>query len=76
MLKRGFFIELDDIPKSDEDMCISIAKYCGDNNLNFEFVKRTSPIISMIDGHKYEIIKKLLPGKFINCWVLSCKEID
>ena len=28
MIKRGFFIELDDIPKSDEDMFISIAKYC------------------------------------------------
>lgn len=76
MFKKGFLIELDDIPKNDEDICMSIAKYCGKNNLSFEFIKRTSPVIAIIDGNKYEIIKKMQRVKIANCWVLSCKEID
>lgn len=75
MFKKGFLIELDDIPKTDDDICIEVAKYCGRNNLYFEFLKRTSPIVAIIDGTKYEITKKLQRVKIINCWVLHCKEV-
>lgn len=76
MFKKGFLIELDDIPKTDDDICIEVAKYCGHNNLTFEFLKRTSPIIAIIDGDKYEVTKKFQKVKVMNCWVLRCREID
>ncbi|MGG5461218.1 DUF4318 domain-containing protein [Clostridium sp. B9] len=75
MFKKGFLIELDSIPKTDDEICLEVAKYCGKNNLPFEFIKRTSPIVAMIEGDKYEITKKYQIGR-VNCWVLSCREVD
>ncbi|MDU7069641.1 MAG: DUF4318 domain-containing protein, partial [Clostridium perfringens] len=53
-----------------------VAKYCGKDGLAFEFIKRTSPVIAMIDGRKYEIKKTYQRVRLLNCWVLSCREID
>ena len=39
-------------------------------------IKRTSPVIAMIDGRKYEIKKTYQTVRLLNCWVLSCREID
>lgn len=76
MFKKGFLIDLDSNPKTDDDICLEIAKYCGKNNLPFEFVKRTSPVIAMIEGSKYEITKKYQKARLLNCWVLHCREVD
>ncbi|EJT5930884.1 DUF4318 domain-containing protein [Clostridium perfringens] len=76
MARKCFFIDLDDMPKTDEDICLEVAKYCGKDGLAFEFIKRTSPVIAMIDGTKYEIQKKYQTVRLLNCWVLSCREID
>ena len=76
MARKCFFIDLDDMPKTDEDICLEVAKYCGKDGLAFEFIKRTSPLIAMIDGTKYEIQKKYQTVRLLNCWVLSCSEID
>ncbi|MDU1967743.1 MAG: DUF4318 domain-containing protein [Clostridium perfringens] len=76
MLKKGFLIDLDVEPKTDEDICLEVAKYCGKDGLAFEFIKRTSSVIAMIDGTKYEIQKKYQTVRLLNCWVLSCREID
>ena len=76
MARKCFFIDLDDMPKTDEDICLEVAKYCGKDGLAFEFIKRTSPVIAMIDGTKYEIQKKYQTFRLLNCWVLSCREID
>ncbi|HHQ4327207.1 TPA: DUF4318 domain-containing protein [Clostridium perfringens] len=76
MARKCFFIDLDDMPKTDEDICLEVAKYCGKDGLAFEFIKRTSPVIAMIDGTKYEIQKKYQTVRLLNCWVLSCSEID
>lgn len=75
MFKKGFLIELDSIPKTDDEICLEVAKYCGKNNLPFEFIKRTSPIVAMIEGDKYEITKKYQTCR-VNCWVLSCREVE
>jgi len=74
--KKRFLIELDDIPKTDEEICLAIAKHCGENSLPFEFLKKTAPIINTIDGGKFEITKKMQRVRVANCWVLHCKEID
>ena len=29
MFKKGFLIDLDVEPKTDEDICLEVAKYCG-----------------------------------------------
>ena len=76
MARKCFFIDLDDMPKTDEDICLEFAKYCGKDGLAFEFIKRTSPVIDMIDGTKYEIQKRYQTVRLLNCWVLSCREID
>lgn len=76
MFKKVFLIDLDVEPKTDEDICLEVAKYCGKDGLAFEFIKRTSPVIAMIDGTKYEIQKKYQTVRLLNCWVLSCSEID
>ncbi|CUO11619.1 TPA: DUF4318 domain-containing protein [Clostridium perfringens] len=76
MFKKGFLIDLDVEPKTDEDICLEVAKYCGKDGLTFEFIKRTSPVIAMIDGTKYEIQKRYQKVRLLNCWVLSCREID
>nr|WP_243156569.1 DUF4318 domain-containing protein [Clostridium perfringens] len=41
MFKKGFLIDLDVEPKTDEDICLEVAKYCGKDGLAFEFIKRT-----------------------------------
>ncbi|MEG2935273.1 MAG: DUF4318 domain-containing protein [Clostridium sp.] len=76
MFKKGFLIELNDIPKTDDDICIEVAKYCGQNNFTFEFIKRTSPITAIIDGNKYEVTKKFQKVRLMNCWILSCREVE
>lgn len=76
MFKKGFLIDLDDMPKTDDDICLEVAKYCGKNNLPFDFIKRTSPVIAKIEDNNYEITKKYQNGRFLNCWVLSCKQVD
>lgn len=76
MIKKGFFIELDFVPRSDEEICLGVAKYCGKNNYSYDFLRRTSPIIAIIDGSKYEIVKKYQHVRSMNCWVLKCREID
>lgn len=73
--KKTFDIELDDIPKNGEDMCLAVASYCAKNNLTYEFIKRTEPLVVMIDGVKYEVVKKLAHAYVLNCWVLRCKEM-
>ena len=76
MFKKGFLIDLDVEPKTDEDICLEVAKYCGKDGLAFEFIKRTSPVIAKIKDNKYEIQKKYQTVRLLNCWVLSCSEID
>lgn len=58
MPKKCFFIDLEDMPKIDEYICLEVAKYCGKDGLAFDFIKRTSLVIAMIDGTKYEIQKR------------------
>ena len=58
MFKQKITIELDDIPKTSEDICLAVAKYCGENGMQYEFLKRTEPVIAIIDGTKYEIKKE------------------
>lgn len=67
---------MDDIPKKDEEICLAIAKHCGENSLPFELLKRTAPIINTIDGSKFEITKKMQRVRVANGWVLHYKEID
>ena len=76
LFKRSFIIELDEIPKSSDDVCFAVAKYCAENQLSYEFLKRTEPVIAIIDGVKYEIERKYIRRYVINCWVLRCREID
>ena len=49
-VKKNFTIEMDNIPKTVDDMCLAVAKYCAENNLSYEFTKRTEPLIAIIDG--------------------------
>ncbi|MDZ4993514.1 DUF4318 domain-containing protein [Clostridium perfringens] len=76
MSKKGFLIDLDDMPKTDDDICLAVAKYCGKNNLTFDFIKRTSPVIAKIKDNNYEITKKYQTGRFLNYWVLRCKAVN
>ena len=74
--EKDFTIELDTIPKSSEDICLAVARYCAENNLSYEFVKRTEPVIAVIDGCKFEITKQFTKRYRVNLWVLRCKEIS
>lgn len=73
--KKSFHIIPDTVPETNEEICLAVAKYCAENNSAFEFIKRTHPLIAMIDGTKYEITKKFTKMHRINVWVLQCKEI-
>ncbi|MBO5160455.1 MAG: DUF4318 domain-containing protein [Lachnospiraceae bacterium] len=75
MFKRKFIIELDTIPETNEDICLAVAEYCATYNLPFEFIKRTHPLITIIDGRKYKITKCFTKVHRINLWVLRCEEI-
>ena len=75
MFKQKITIELDDIPKTNEDICLAVAKYCGENGRQYEFLKRTEPVIAVIDGTKYEIKKEFTKIYRINLWVLRCIKI-
>lgn len=75
MARKCFFIDLDDMPKTDEDICLEVERYCGKNNLPFDFIKKTSPVIAKIKDNKYEITKKYENGRFLNRWILSCKAV-
>ena len=73
---KNFTIEMDDIPKTVDDMCLAIAKYCAENDLSYEFIKRTEPLIAIIDGRQYEITKTFTRRYHVNLWVLRCKEMQ
>ncbi len=75
MFKQKITIELDDIPKTSEDICLAVAKYCVENNMQYEFLKRTEPVIAIIDGTKYEIKKVFTKRYRVNLWVLRCTKI-
>ena len=75
MFKQKFIIELDDVPKTSEDVCLAVAKYCGENGRQYEFLKRTEPVIAIIDGTKYEIKKEFTKICRINLWILRCTKI-
>ena len=73
--KKNFTIEMDTIPKTVDDMCLAVAGYCAENNLWYEFIKRTEPLIAIIDGRQYEITKRFTRHYHVNLWVLRCKEM-
>lgn len=75
LFKQKFTIELDDIPKTSEDICFAVAKYCAEHNMQYEFLKRTEPVIAIIDGTKYQIKKTFAKRYRINLWVLICTKI-
>ena len=68
MARKCFFIDLDDMPKTDEDICLEIERYCGKNNL--------PPVVAKIKDNNYEITKKYENGRFLNRWILSCKAVN
>ncbi|MGG5461204.1 DUF4318 domain-containing protein [Clostridium sp. B9] len=76
MLKKDFLVNLNDMPKTDDDICAEVEKYCGENNLSVDLIKRTSPVIAKIEENNYEIVKKYQNGRFLNHWVLSFKEVS
>ena len=43
--------------------------------MQYEFLKRTEPVIAIIDGTKYEIKKEFTKICRINLWVLRCTKI-
>ena len=73
--KKSFNIIPDKVPETNEELCLEVAKYCAENHLTFDFIRRTHPLIAEIDGTKYEITKKFTKIHRINVWVLQCKEI-
>ena len=75
MFKRKITIELDNIPKTNEDICLAVAKYCVENNIQYEFLSRTEPIVAVLDGTKYEITKNFVKHYNVNLWVLRCTKI-
>lgn len=75
IFKQTITIECDDIPKTSEDICLEVAKYCVEHNMQYEFLSRTEPIIAMLDGTKYEITKKFVKHYHVNLWVLRCTKI-
>ena len=76
MARKCFFIDLDDMPKTDGDICLEVERDCGKNNLPFDFIKKTSPVIAKIKDNNYEITKKYENGRFLNRWILSCKAVN
>ena len=75
IFKKKLTIELDDIPKTNEDICFAVAKYCVEHNMQYEFIKRTEPVIAILDGTKYEITKRFVKHYQVNLWVLRCTKI-
>ena len=76
IFKKKITIELDDIPKTNEDICFAVAKYCAEFNLPYEFISRGYPVVASIGGCKYQITKQFTNRYHVNLWVLRCKEIE
>lgn len=74
--KKNITIELDNVPKTGEDMCMEVAKYCAENNLSYEFIKRTEPLIAVIDGCKYVITRQIICRYRFHIWALRCEEME
>ena len=69
-------IELDTIPKTNEDICFGIAKYCAEFHLPYEFISTGYPVEATINGRKYQITKQFVKRYRVNLWVLRCRQID
>ncbi|OPA74676.1 hypothetical protein BVG16_23240 [Paenibacillus selenitireducens] len=72
LLKKGFSIELDQLPKSKEEFLQAIECYCIKEEVPYEFIERDRPAIISIDRvvYKCQVENKGLPG-----FVLHFKEI-
>ena len=75
MFKQTIIIDCDEIPKTREDIFFEVAKYCVKNNMQYEFLSRSEPIIAMLDGTKYEIKKIFTSTSRVKLWVLKCTKI-
>ena len=62
--------------ETDEDICHAVAAYCAQSNLNYAFEKRTYPLVAVIDGRRYEIVKYMTRKSLATYQVLRCREIE
>ena len=76
LFDRSFTIEPDNVPDTPQEICFAVAKYCGENNLDYEFETREYPVIARIGHRRYKITKEFTKRFRINLWVLRCKEIQ
>ena len=75
-LRKRLLIIPDTVPETDEDICFAVAEHCAEQQLTYEFLSRAHPVIVLVDGHKYEITKRLAPSYCTTVWILRGKEID
>lgn len=47
---KTLLIDLDECPKSPEEFCRSIEKYCNENHISLEFLHRGVPALILMDG--------------------------
>ena len=75
IFKQKITIECNEVPKTSEDICLEVAKYCVEHNMQYEFLSKTAPIVAILDGTKYEITKRFVKRYYVNLWVLRCTKI-
>lgn len=72
LLKKGFTIGLDQLPKNKQEFLDEIERYCIREKLTYEFIERDRPAIISIDNvvYKCQVENAGRPG-----FVLHFKEI-
>lgn len=74
--KKRLTIIPDIVPETNEDICQGIAAYCAEFQLPYEFISRSYPVVAIIDGCKYQVLKQLTRRHLATFWILRCREID
>ncbi|WGU97229.1 DUF4318 domain-containing protein [Paenibacillus dendritiformis] len=54
LLKKGFTVELDQLPKNKQAFLDEIERYCIKEKVTYEFIERDRPAIISIDNVVYQ----------------------
>ncbi|MCM3341781.1 DUF4318 domain-containing protein [Paenibacillus sp. MER TA 81-3] len=54
LLKKGFTVELDQLPKNKQEFLDEIERYCMKEKVTYEFVKYDRPAVISIDNVVYK----------------------
>ncbi len=75
LIKKSFRVELEEKPKTSEEISIEILKHFEGTKHNIEFIYRKNPVSFSLDGIVYNAELKRILGRGGEGWALDCKEV-